>query len=71
MPRKKNIESSHEMSKTPEPVAPPTPELQTTKAGSIPTKTNAWIDHVRSVSAKEGISYRKALSIAKESYKKD
>ena len=33
-------------------------------------KPNTWIHHVKSVAEKEGISYREALKVGKESYKK-
>ena len=33
-------------------------------------KPNNWIQHVKNVAEKEGISYREALKVGKESYKK-
>ena len=33
-------------------------------------KTNAWIDHVKHVAESQNISYREALKIASQTYKK-
>ncbi len=33
-------------------------------------KSNAWIDHVKKVAEEKNISYREALKIAGETYKK-
>ena len=33
-------------------------------------KPNAWIDHVKKVAEEKNISYREALKIASETYKK-
>ena len=33
-------------------------------------KTNAWIDHVKHVAESQHISYREALKIASQTYKK-
>lgn len=34
-------------------------------------RSNAWIEHVKETALKNNISFKKALSIAKETYKKD
>ena len=33
-------------------------------------KPNAWIQHVKNVAEKDNLTYREALKVAKESYKK-
>jgi len=33
-------------------------------------KASSWIDHVKKVQASKGISYREAMKVAKDSYKK-
>lgn len=47
------------------------PVNQNVIVGSPPTKTNAWVQYVKSISEKEGCSYKTAMSIAKQSYKKN
>ena len=39
--------------------------------GSGPKKTSAWISHVKKVMADKGISYKEALSVASQTYKKN
>ena len=46
-----------------------TTKVETTKIPKV-KKPNTWIHHVKSVAEKEGISYREALKVGKESYKK-
>jgi hypothetical protein len=41
-----------------------TPKKQTNKG-------NKWIDHVKKTAQENNVSYKKALSMAKESYKKE
>ena len=47
-------------------------EVKEVKEVKIPKvkKPNSWIQHVKNVAEKEGISYREALKVGKESYKK-
>jgi len=35
-----------------------------------PKKTSPWITHVKKVAKQKNISYKEALKVAKESYKK-
>ena len=44
-------------------------EVQEVKMTKV-KKPNTWIQHVKNVAEKEGISYREALKVGKESYKK-
>jgi hypothetical protein len=37
---------------------------------SKPKKTSPWIMHVKAVAKEKGISYKEAMKIARESYKK-
>jgi hypothetical protein len=46
-----------------------TTKVEITKIPKV-KKPNAWIQHVKNVAEKEGISYREALKVGKESYKK-
>lgn len=32
---------------------------------------NKWVDHVKSVASKNGLTYRQALSVAKETYNRN
>ena len=41
-------------------------KVETTKV----KKPNAWIQHVKNVAEKDKLTYREALKVAKESYKK-
>ena len=59
------------------PLQPPILERQTTRKTDIPTpantpttkrKTNKWVDHVRATAAKKGITYKQAMSVAKQTY---
>ena len=40
------------------------------KSNSKPRKSNPWITHVKNVAVQHGISYKDALKIAKQTYKK-
>ena len=48
----------------------PADESKVLKAGKKPRAASKWVDHVKKVAADKGISYKAAMSIAKESYKK-
>lgn len=72
MPRKKMETKKEEVKSEPIEIKAPVLERQTTNApmvGSV--KKNDWIDHVKATAEKNGISYREALSVAKETYKKN
>ena len=44
-------------------------KVETTKIPKV-KKSNTWIQHVKNVAEKEGILYREALKVGKETYKK-
>ena len=44
--------------------------LGNSRGKGIGKKTSNWINHVKSVARKEGISYKDALQVASQSYKK-
>jgi hypothetical protein len=73
MPRKKSESNpASDPIPIPESMTPPVLERQTTNSiVGKPKKSNNWIDHVKATATKDGISYRQALSIAKNTYKKD
>ena len=57
------------------PLEPPVLKRERTIKTDTPTNTpkpkrqaNAWVSHVKKVAADKGISYKQALSIAKDSY---
>ena len=52
------------------PVLQETPKPKKEKAVRV-RKPNPWVNHVRSIAQKEGISYKQALSKAKATYKKE
>jgi hypothetical protein len=48
-------------------------EVKQTTKGDKPTKhkkPNAWIQHVKFIAQRDNLTYRDALKIAKESYRK-
>ena len=46
-----------------------TTKVEITKIHKV-KKPNAWIQHVKNVAEKDNLTYREALKVAKESYKK-
>ena len=45
-------------------------EVKKLKEEKKPKKEGSWIEHVKKVQASKGISYREAMKVAKDSYKK-
>lgn len=70
MPSKKDPKAPNDvMSATvphPTPTNTPSPEPMI----ALPKKQNEWIAHVKATATKNGTSYKAALSVAKETYKK-